>query len=149
MALAKCRIVSRASSFFLIATAMSAMWWAAPAEAAPTQAQIATTEGQVVNLESTIASEQQQSAALDAQFLAAQTTVSQDQTALAATQTQLAKTRAHVRVDRARLAQDAIDAYIDDVPANQVDSLFVNSPTKSDARAQYQDAAVGNVTVAV
>jgi len=150
MALAKCRILSRAIPFFLIGTATFVVGPAGPAaDAAATQSQIATTEGQVANLEATIASQQQQSAALDAQFLTAQATVQQIQTALAATQKQLVKTRAHVKADRDRLAQDAVYAYVYDAPANQVDALFADSPTSSDARSQYEDAAVGNVTLAV
>ncbi len=82
----------------------------------------------MANLETTIANEQQQSAALDAEYLAAQATVAQVQAALAATQQQLVKTRARVKVDKTRLAQDAIYAYVDDAPANQVDSLSRTRP---------------------
>src|ERR1022692_2455802 len=149
MAVAKCRSLSRAIPFFLIGTATFVVGPGPAADAAATQSQIATTEGQVANLEATIASQQQQSAALDAQFLTAQATVQQIQTAIAATQKQLVQTRAHVKADRARLAQDAVYAYVYDAPANQVDALFADSPTSSDARSQYEDAAVGNVTLAV
>jgi cell wall-associated NlpC family hydrolase len=148
MALAKCRILSRAIPFFLVA--LFVVGPTAPtADAAPSQSQIAATESQVANLETTIANEQQQSATLDAEYLAAQATVAQVQAALAATQQQLSETRARVKVDKARLAQDAVYAYVDDVPTNQVDSMFANSPTTADSRAQYEIAAVGNVTLAV
>ena len=150
MALAKCRMFSRAFPFFLCCAAIALVGVAAPAaDAAPSQGQIASAEAQVANLETSIANEQQQSAALDAQFLTAQTAVAQYQSALATTKVQLVKTRAHVKVDKVHLATDALSAYVDDSQAAAIDSLFVNSPNSSVARDQYQDAAVGNITVAV
>jgi cell wall-associated NlpC family hydrolase len=150
MALAKCRFLCRAIPFFLLGPALFVVGTAAPSAAAsPTQSQIAATEAQVAGIESTIANEQQQSAALDSQFLAAQATVQQIQTALAATQKQLATTRANVRVDKVHLAHDAVYAYVYDEPANRLDAVFANSPTASNDRSQYEDAVVGNVTLAV
>jgi cell wall-associated NlpC family hydrolase len=149
MALAKCRFLSRAIPFFLIGLALFVIGPAASvADAAPTQSQIATTEAQVAATEATIANEQQQSAVLDSEYLTAQARVQQDQTALAATQQQLVKTRANVEVDKVHLAHDAIYAYVYDVPATQVDAMFAK-PTTSDARTQYENAVVGNVTLAV
>jgi cell wall-associated NlpC family hydrolase len=149
MALAKCRFLSRAIPFFLIGLALFVIGPAASvADAAPTQSQIATTEAQVAATEATIANEQQQSAVLDSEYLTAQARVQQDQTALAATQQQLVKTRANVEVDKVHLAHDAIYAYVYDVPGTQVDAMFAK-PTTSDARTQYENAVVGNVTQAV
>jgi cell wall-associated NlpC family hydrolase len=143
-------MLSRALPFFLAGAVVPAVGMAAPpAGAAPGQSQISATEAQIAGLESTIASQQGQSAALDAQFLAAQVAVQQVQTALAATQKQLAKTRANVKADKAQLAKDAVFAYVNDTPATHIDELFVHSPTSSDARTQYENAAVGNVTLAV
>jgi cell wall-associated NlpC family hydrolase len=149
MALAKCRFSCRAIPFFLVVSVLFVVGLAPAADGAPTQSQITATESQVANLEATISNQQQQSATLDAQYLAAQVKVAQVQAALAATKQQLVETRAQVKVDKTRLAQDAVYAYVDDVPANEADTLFVNSPTSADSRAQYQIAAVGNVTLAV
>ena len=150
MALAKCRMFSRAFPFFLCGAAIALVGVAAPAaNAAPSQGQIASAEAQVASLETTIANEQQQSAALDAQYLSAQAAVAQYQSAIAATKVQLVKTRAHVKVDKILLSKDALSAYVDDSQAATIDSLFVNSPNSSVARSQYQDAAVGNISVAV
>jgi cell wall-associated NlpC family hydrolase len=140
---------SRAFPFFLCCVAIALVGIAAPADAAPSQSQIASTAAEVANLETIIANEQQQSATLDAQFLTAQAEVAQYQSALAATKVQLVKTRKHVQVDKVHLAKDALSAYVDDSQAAAIDSLFVDSPNSSVARSQYEDAAVGNITMAV
>jgi cell wall-associated NlpC family hydrolase len=140
---------SRAFPFFLCCVAIALVGIAAPADAAPSQSQIASTAAEVANLETIIGNEQQQSATLDAQFLTAQAEVAQYQSALAATKVQLVKTREHVQVDKIHLAKDALSAYVDDSQAAAIDSLFVDSPNSSVARSQYEDAAVGNITVAV
>jgi len=119
------------------------------ARAATSQTQIATTEAQVAKLATTIANEQQQSAALDEQYLAAQARVQQFQVAVATTQSELAAARATVKTDRTRLAKDAVFAYVFDEPANRLDSTFLNSPTQSVARNQYEDVVMGNIDYAV
>lgn len=149
MASAKCRMVSRAFPFFLAASVGLVVAPAVGPADATTQSQIAATETQVVQLEQTIVSEQDQSAALDAAFLTAQARVAQIQAELSTTRLHLAKTRARVKVDRIQLNHDAVNAYVYDEPANRIDSLFANSPDSSMARSQYEDAVVGNITVAV
>jgi peptidoglycan DL-endopeptidase CwlO len=149
MASAKCRHFRRAVPLFIVGTLSVAGVLGAPFAGATSQSQISATEAQVAQIESTIAAEQQQSAALDAQYLAAQAKVQQIQAAIAATKQQLVITRAHVKVDRIHLNHDAVDAYIYDVPANQMDSLFTNSPNREEARNQYEQTVVGNITLAV
>ena len=134
----------------LVISALVALPVAAPMPVgAVTQSEIGATETQVATIENTIATEQQQGAELDAQYVAAQAKVAQIATELADTQHLVVKIQAHVKVDRARLAQDAVSAYIYDQPIGQLDSLFDTSVAGSSARTQYEDAAVGNATVAV
>jgi peptidoglycan DL-endopeptidase CwlO len=145
----KCRLLCRAVPLSIVGALIVAGALGAPLAGATSQSQISSTEAQVAQIESSIAAEQQQSATLDAQYLAAQAKVQQIQTAIAATKKQLVITRAHVKHDRIRLNHDAVDAYIYNVPANQVDSLFTNSPNRQEARNQYEQTAVGNITLAV
>ena len=75
--------------------------------------------------------------------------VQQFQVAVATTQSELAAARATVKTDRTRLAKDAVFAYVFDEPANRLDSTFLNSPTQSVARNQYEDVVMGNIDYAV
>jgi cell wall-associated NlpC family hydrolase len=149
MASAKCRLLCRAVPVFVVGALAASTVLVAPLAGATSQSQISATEAQVAQIESTIAAEQQQSAALDAQYLAAQAKVQQIQAAITATKKELVVTRAHVKVDRIRLNHDAVAAYVYDVPASQMDSLFANSPNRDQARNQYQQAVVGNIDLAV
>jgi cell wall-associated NlpC family hydrolase len=148
MAFATCRTFWRAPAAVLLVVGL-ALLVGNPVGAAPTQSQISATEAQVANLEGTIAQEQQQSQALDAQYLEASNQIQQIQAALAVTQAKLAQTKVQVATDKVRLQKYAVNAYVFDTSSGAANPLFSVSPSRSEARAEYENAAVGNVTLAV
>ncbi len=149
MASAECRILCRVASLCALGALVATTSLAAPPAGATSQSQIAATEAQVGQLESTIAAEQRQSAALDAEYLAAQAKVAQLQGEIAATKQQMAAAQDRVRIDKANLNHDAVNAYVNDMPANSADSLFADSPNRAEAEHQYEQTVVGNITYAV
>jgi cell wall-associated NlpC family hydrolase len=148
MASAKCRMFCRALPSVILFGGLIAVGDAVPASAISPQ-QIAATYSQVAALENTIASEQEAGAALDAQYLTAQSRVQQLQSQLATTQRSLTQIKARIRTDKLHVGQDAISAYVYDEPTAQADTVFQGSPSKSLARDQYENAAIGNIDLAV
>jgi cell wall-associated NlpC family hydrolase len=114
----------------------------------PSQSQIGAEQAQVQQLEATIAQQQQQGDVLAQQFDNAQQQVDNAHAAAATTQASIDKTRTVLAADRAELAHDAVNAYIFATPDTDFTALFTSPATKADARQQYVETAVGNITSA-
>jgi cell wall-associated NlpC family hydrolase len=102
----------------------------------------------VAAIEATITQEQQRSAALDQQYDAAQQDLSEAQAHLASLDVAIAGTRRLLAHDRVELGRDAVNEYIFNAPQGSFAALFTSSATQSDARSEYIDTAVGNVSAA-
>jgi len=120
----------------------------ATAATAPSSSPISVTQQQVNQLEATIAQQLSQGDALDQQYDSAQAQLQTVREKLAATESAIAATKATLAVDKAELARVAINAYVFATPNTRFTSLFTSPATKSDARAEYENAVVGNVTKA-
>jgi len=119
------------------------------APSVPTTTSVAGMQAQVAALEAQIAQQQQQVTNLSEQF--DKSTVHLDQV-----QTRIAQIRARLVVDKDRygvahrqLQEDALNAYVDDAPATELNTLFSSTSDAGALRNEYQNTAIGNVDAAV
>jgi cell wall-associated NlpC family hydrolase len=115
---------------------------------APNQSQINAAESQVATIEATLSQEEQQSSLLDNRYDTAVQDQQNAQAALATVTTRLVQTKTAVSADKRRLDNDAVKAYIYGTPQSKFTSLFASSADLSDARDQYTQQIVGNLTQA-
>ncbi len=113
---------------------------------APNQSQINATQSQVAQIESTLAQEEQQTSALDDKYNTAVQDLQNAQSALESISTSLVHAHAAVAVDKRLVATDAIAAYVYGTPETGFASYFSSSATLNQARNQYTDQIVGNLT---
>ncbi len=113
---------------------------------APNQSQINTTQSQVAQIESTLAQEEQQTSILDDKYNTAQQDAQNAQDQVQAIEASLVHTRTTVATDKRLVANDAVAAYVYGTPATGFTSYFSTSATLSQARNQYTNTIVGNLT---
>jgi peptidoglycan DL-endopeptidase CwlO len=113
---------------------------------APNQSQINTTQSQVAQIESTLAHEEQQTSILDDKYNTAQQDAQNAQDQVQAIEASLVHTRTTVATDKRLVANDAVAAYVYGTPATGFTSYFSTSATLSQARNQYTNTIVGNLT---
>ena len=113
---------------------------------APNQSQINTTQSQVDQIESTLAEEEQQTSILDDKYNTAQQDAQNAQNQVQAIEASLVHTRTTVATDKRLVANDAVAAYVYGTPATGFTSYFSTSATLSQARNQYTNTIVGNLT---
>ncbi len=113
---------------------------------APNQAQINSTQSQVSQIEATLAQEEQQTSILDEKYDTAQQDLQNAQTALQTIATNLVHTRSSVNVDKRLVANDAVQAYVFGTPETGFASYFSQSATLNQARNQYTNQIVGNLS---
>jgi cell wall-associated NlpC family hydrolase len=113
---------------------------------APNQSQINATKSQVGQIEATLSQEEQQTSILDDKYNTAEQDLQNAQTALQTLATNLVHTRAAVNVDKRLVAADAVQAYVYGTPETGIASYFSTSATMNEARNQYTNQIVGNLT---
>jgi peptidoglycan DL-endopeptidase CwlO len=113
---------------------------------APNQSQINATQSQVSQVESTLAQEEQQTSILDDKYNTAEQNLRSALDQVQALQTDLVHTRSAVAADKRTVANDAVAAYVYGTPASGFTSYFTNSATLTQARNQYTNTIVGNLT---
>jgi cell wall-associated NlpC family hydrolase len=113
---------------------------------APNQAQINATQSQVSQIEATLTQEEQQTSILDDKYNTAVQSLQNAQTQLQAINTSLAHTRSAVAVDKRLVATDAVAAYVYGTPETGFASYFSSSASLNQARNQYTNQIVGNLT---
>ena len=115
---------------------------------APNQSQINASKSQVASIEATLNKEEQATSALDDQYDTAVNNLQNAQSAMQTITTKIAQTKAQVAIDRKHLTNDAIKAYIYGTPQSNSAALFSSSATMGEARNQYTQQIVGNLTKA-
>ncbi len=113
---------------------------------APNQAQIDATQAQVAQIESTLTQEEHQTSILDDKYNTAVQNLQNAQSALQTIQANLVHTRAEVAADKRLVTNDAVAAYVYGTPEVGLASYFDTTATLSQARTQYTDSIVGNLT---
>jgi cell wall-associated NlpC family hydrolase len=113
---------------------------------APNQSQINSTKSQVAQIEATLTQEQQQSSILDDRYNTAVVAMQTAQAAVASLNASLAKTKATVAADKQQVSHDAVQAYIYATPQTGFVSMFSSSAEMTQARNQYTNQIVGNLT---
>jgi cell wall-associated NlpC family hydrolase len=113
---------------------------------APNQSQINATQSQVGQIEATLTQEEQQTSILDDKYNTAVQSLQNAQTQLQAINTSLAHTRSAVGVDKRLVASDAVAAYVYGTPETGFASYFSSSASLNQARNQYTNQIVGNLT---
>ena len=113
---------------------------------APNQSQINTTQSQVSQIETKLSQEEQQTSILDDKYNTAQQNLQNAQSALQTISANLVHARSAVNVDRKLVSADAVQAYVYGTPQTGFTSYFSNSATLNQARNQYTDQIVGNLT---
>ena len=113
---------------------------------APNQSQINATQSQVSQIEATLAQEEQQTSVLDDKYNTAEQNFLNAQSALQTIAANLVHARSAVNVDRRLVSKDAVAAYIYGTPESALASYFSTSATLSQARNQYTNQIVGNLT---
>jgi cell wall-associated NlpC family hydrolase len=113
---------------------------------APNQSQINATQSQVGQIETTLAQEEQQTSILDDKYNTAEQNLQEAQATLQTIAANLAHARAAVVVDRRLVASDAVQAYVYGTPETGFASYFSTSATMNEARNQYTNQIVGNLT---
>jgi len=113
---------------------------------APNQSQINSTQSQVAQIESTLAQQEQQTAVLDDRYNTAMANLQSAQSTLQSIGNNLAHTRSAVQTDKRLVENDAVTAYVYGTAQSGVTSYFDTSATLSQARTQYTDEIVGDVT---
>ncbi len=113
---------------------------------APNQSQINATQSQVGQIEATLSQEEQQTSVLDDKYNTAEQNLQNAQTALQTIAANLVHERSAVNVDRRLVAADAVQAYIYGTPETGLASYFSTSATMNEARNQYTNQIVGNLT---
>jgi cell wall-associated NlpC family hydrolase len=115
---------------------------------APNQSQINATQSQVSQIEGTLSQEEQQTSILDDKYNTAQQDVQNAQTALQSIAADLVHTRSNVDVDKRQVEKDAVEAYVYGTPESGFTSYFSTSANLDEARNQYTNQIVGNLTKA-
>jgi peptidoglycan DL-endopeptidase CwlO len=113
---------------------------------APNQSQIDATQSQVAQIESTLAQEEQQSSILDDKYNTAVQNLQNAQSALQSIAASLVHAHAAVEADKRLVRTDAVAAYVYATPQTGFASYFSSSATMNQARNQYTDQIVGNLT---
>jgi cell wall-associated NlpC family hydrolase len=113
---------------------------------APNQSQINSTQSKVAQIESTLTQEEQQTSVLDDKYNTAEQDVQNAQNQLQAIAASLVRAKSEVTVDKKLVATDAVAAYVYGTPATGFTSYFTSSATMSEARNQYTNQIVGNLT---
>jgi cell wall-associated NlpC family hydrolase len=113
---------------------------------APNQTQINSAQSQVSQIEATLTQEEQQTSVLDEKYDTAQQDLQNAQTALQTISTNLVHERSSVNVDKRLVANDAVQAYVFGTPQTGFASYFSQSATLNQARNQYTDQIVGNLS---
>jgi cell wall-associated NlpC family hydrolase len=114
--------------------------------AAPNQSQINATQSQVAQIEGTLTQEEQQTSILDDKYNTAVQSLQNAQTALQTIDTGLVHAQSAVDTDKRLVATDAVSAYVYGTPETGFASYFSSSATDNEARNQYTDQIVGNLT---
>jgi cell wall-associated NlpC family hydrolase len=115
---------------------------------APNQSQINSTQAQVAQIEATLTQEEQQTSILDDRYNTAEQDLQNAQTSLKSIDDNLTRTRAAIAVDKRQVANDAVEAYIYGTPETGLASMFSSSASQTQARNQYTEAIVGDLTKA-
>jgi cell wall-associated NlpC family hydrolase len=102
----------------------------------------------VASIEATLNKEEQTTSALDDQYDTAVNNLQNAENAIQTLTTKIAQTKTQVAIDRKHLTNDAIKAYIYGTPESNFASLFSSSATMGEARNQYTQQIVGNLTKA-
>ena len=113
---------------------------------APNQSQINATQSQVSQIEGTLTQEEQQTSILDDKYNTAVQNLQNAQSALQTIGTSLVHARSAVDVDKRIVTTDAVSAYVYGTPETGFASYFSSSATDNEARNQYTDQIVGNLT---
>ncbi len=113
---------------------------------APNQSQINSTQSQVSQIEAALTQEEQQTSVLDDRYNTAVQNLQNAQSALQTLAANLGRTRAAVSVDKRAVATDAVAAYVYGTPDTGLASYFSSSATMTQARNQYTNQIVGNLT---
>ena len=113
---------------------------------APNQSQINATQSQVSQIEATLAQEEQQTSILDDKYNTAEQNLQNAQTRLQAIAANLEHATSAVDADRRLVAADAVQAYVYGTPETGFASYFSSSATMNEARNQYTNQIVGNLT---
>ena len=112
----------------------------------PNQAQINSTQSQVSHIEATLAQEEQQTSILDEKYDTARRDLQNAQSALQTIATNLVDPPSSVKVDKRLVANDAVQAYVFGTPETGFASYFSQSATLNQARNQYTNQIVGNLS---
>jgi cell wall-associated NlpC family hydrolase len=113
---------------------------------APNQSQINSTQSKVAQIESTLTQEEQQTSILDDKYNTAEQNLQNAQNQLQALAASLIRTKSEVTVDKKLVATDAVAAYVYGTPATGFTSYFSSSASLNQARNQYTNQIVGNLT---
>ncbi len=97
-------------------------------------------------IESTLTQEEQQTSILDDKYNTAEQNLQDAQNQLQALAASLVRAKNQVAVDKKLVASDAVAAYVYGTPASGFTSYFSSSATMNQARNQYTDQIVGNLT---
>ena len=120
-----------------------------PAGQAPGQSPITATEAQVAVIESRIAQQQRTLNLTDEEYNQAVIDLASTRASLQATSATMAADQATLSADRNRLRDDAIAAYVTDSSSGAIADLFAPPGNTGEARAMYNDVAVGDIARAV
>ena len=115
---------------------------------APNQSQINATQAQVAQIESTLTQEEQQTSILDDRYNTAEQNLQNAQASLKSLNANLTRTRTQIEADKRRVATDSVEAYIYGTPETGLASMFSSSATQTEARNQYIEDIVGDLTKA-
>jgi cell wall-associated NlpC family hydrolase len=113
---------------------------------APNQSQINATQTKVAQIESTLTQEEQQTSILDDKYNTAEQNLQDAQNQLQALAASLVQAKSEVAVDKKLVSTDAVAAYVYGTSATGFTSYFSSSATMNQARNQYTDQIVGNLT---
>jgi cell wall-associated NlpC family hydrolase len=113
---------------------------------APNQTQINATQSKVAQIESTLTQEEQQTSVLDDKYNTAEQNLQDAQNQLQALAASLTRARNQIALDKKLVAADAVAAYVYGTPASGFTSYFSSSASMNQARNQYTDQIVGNLS---
>ncbi len=113
---------------------------------APNQTQINATQSQVSQIEATLTQEEQQTSILDDKYNTAVQSLQNAQATMKSLTTSLLHTRSSVEADKRTVTTDAVAAYVYGTPDTGFASYFSSSADLSQARNQYTNQIVGNLT---
>ena len=113
---------------------------------APNQSQINSTQTQVAQIEGTLTQEEQQGSILDDKYNTAEQDLQNAQNQLQSLAASLVRTKSEVSVDKKLVASDAVAAYVYGTPQSNFVSYFSSSAALDQARDQYTNQIVGNLS---